>query len=875
MKQLTTCPYCGVGCGVATQSDGQRVVMVSGDDSHPANHGRLCVKGSALHETTALRDRLLAPRVDGVECDWDTALDTLAARWSAIVSRHGPDAVAMYLSGQLLTEDYYVANKLMKGFIGSANVDTNSRLCMSSTVAGYKRAFGGDLQPCSYEDIEHTELLVLVGSNAAWNHPILYQRMVAAKRANPAMRVVLIDPRATATAELADLHLAIRPGSDALLFNALLCQLAARGCVDQSFIDTATEGFETALAAARDSAGDLAAAAALADVPLAALQQFIDWFCNTKKILTCFSQGINQSSSGTDKVNAIINCHLASGRLGHPGMGPFSLTGQPNAMGGREVGGLANQLAAHMDFSCDANIERVARFWQAPNIARHEGRKAVDLFDAIERGELRAVWIMATNPLVSMPDANRVRAALERCELVVVSDCVTCTDTLALADIVLPATGWSEKDGTVTNSERRISRQRALVKAPGEARHDWWALSRFAQRLGYVDAFAYASPADIFREHARLSGFENNGTRGFDISALAMLSDEQYDALSPIQWPVNATAPHGTPRLFSDRKFYTPSRRARLLPVTPRAPVQQPDATRPLQVNSGRIRDQWHTMTRTGRAARLVQHQAEPFIDIHPQDADAVGVANGDIAELSNALGRYAGRVRVTPAQRVGEVFIPMHWNDQFSRQGTSGVLYESVVDPVSGQPESKQGRAALRRVPTRWEARLLVREPVALSAAWWARVPLAHCLSVRFADVDAVDDWRAWCQQHLRAPSLWMEDRAAGRFRACAMTGTRLDWVLLVEPDHVLPDLDWLDQQFAVDVTPETRRQLLATKAAGEQPGGKVICSCFQVREPAIAEAIRAGASTAEALGEQLQCGTNCGSCVPELKALLRECAS
>lgn len=875
MKQLTTCPYCGVGCGVAAQTDGQRVVMVTGDTAHPANRGRLCVKGSALHDTTALRDRLLRPRVDGVECDWDTALDELAQRWSGVVARHGADAAAMYLSGQLLTEDYYVANKFMKGFVGSANVDTNSRLCMSSTVAGYKRAFGGDLQPCSYEDIDHAELIVLVGSNAAWNHPILYQRMVAAKKANPAMKVVLIDPRETATAELADLHLAIRPGTDALLFNAVLVQLAARGYVDHAYVERATEGFDTALAAARDTAADVADVARRADVPVAALQQFIDWFCQTGRTLTCFSQGINQSSSGTDKVNAIINCHLASGRLGHAGMGPFSLTGQPNAMGGREVGGLANQLAAHMDFSCDENIERVARFWRAPRIARSEGHKAVDMFDAMLRGEVRAVWIMATNPLVSMPDANRVREALQQCELVVVSDCVTCTDTLALAHIVLPATGWSEKDGTVTNSERRISRQRALVRAPGDARHDWWAICQLAQRLGFADAFDYTSPADIFREHARLSGFENNDARGFDISALATLSDEQYDALAPVQWPVTRTAPQGTPRLFADGRFFTASRRARLLPIVPRDPVQQPDTVRPFIVNSGRIRDQWHTMTRTGRAARLLQHQAEPFVDIHPQDASVAGVENGDIAELANALGSYRGRVRVTPAQRRGEVFIPMHWNDQFSRQGTSGVLYEPVVDPTSGQPELKQGRAALRRVPMRWEARLLVRETITPLAAWWARVPLNHCQSVRIADTEPVDDWHAWCEQLPGKPSLWMEDRADGRFRACSIVNNRLEWVLLVEADHLLPDLDWLDQQFAADVTQEVRRQLLMARAAGEQPAGKVICSCFQVREPAIAEAIRAGTCSVEALGEQLRCGTNCGSCVPELKILLRAHAS
>lgn len=871
LKNQTTCPYCGVGCGVNTIHDGQRIIAVSGDEDHPANQGRLCVKGSALHETTAMEGRLLKPRVDGREHSWNTTLDTLATRLEGIIAAHGPESVAMYLSGQLLTEDYYVANKLMKGFIGSAHVDTNSRLCMSSTVVGYKRAFGGDLQPCSYEDIDHVELMVLVGSNAAWNHPILYQRMVAAKNANPDIKVVLIDPRRTATADLADLHLALKPGTDALIFNAILAALAERNALDADYIYAHTEGFDAALIAAQASAGDLTEVAREADLRLADLEQLVDWFCSTERTLTFFSQGINQSSSGTDKVNSIINCHLATGRLGRPGMGPFSLTGQPNAMGGREVGGLANQLAAHMDFSQSAFVERVGRFWQAPNMATREGYKAVDLFDAVERGEIKAVWIMATNPLVSLPDANRVRRALEKCELVIVSECMANTDTLELADIVLPASGWSEKNGTVTNSERRISRQRGLVPTPGDAQHDWWIICELAKRMGYREAFDYASPAAIFREHARLSGFENNRTRGFDISGMAELSDRAYDSLKPIQWPVNEQAPEGTPRLFADGHFFTPNNKARLLPVTPQTPKQQPSSEYPLIVNSGRIRDQWHTMTRTGRAARLLQHHAEPFIEIHPSDARRFQVEHLQLAELQNELGRYRGRIRITDQQRPGEVFIPMHWTRQFTQEGCSGSLFAPEVDPFSGQPESKQGRATLWPLDMRWEARLLVREECIIEDHWWTRVPLNHCTSYRLADTEAVENWRDWCESHLGAPSLWLDDQPHKNFRAAGIQNNRLDWILLVEPNAELPDLAWLDSCFDVEIDLDTRRQLLDAKAPGEQATGAVICSCFQVREPDIISAIIEGANSAQALGEQLKCGTNCGSCVPELKELVK----
>ncbi|MBV8118442.1 MAG: molybdopterin-dependent oxidoreductase, partial [Alphaproteobacteria bacterium] len=534
----TTCPYCGVGCGLRVAADG----AIAGDPEHPANRGRLCSKGAALGETLSASGRLLHPAIDRHRASWDQALERIAAVLSHTIAANGPDAVGFYVSGQFLTEDYYVANKLMKGFIGSGNIDSNSRLCMASSVAGHVRAFGEDVVPGCYEDVEEADLVLLVGSNTAWCHPVLYQRLADAKTAR-GTKIVVVDPRRTATCGIADLHLQLRPGSDVALFAGLLLHLGESRACDTDWIRRCTSGFEDALAAAKACVPSLAAAAELTDLPPDDVALFYDWFARHERAVTLYSQGVNQSSAGTDKVNAIINCHLATGRIGRPGAGPFSLTGQPNAMGGREVGGLANHLAAHMTFEDPANLDRVRRFWGAPRLASRPGIKAVELFDAVLDGSVRALWILATNPAASMPRAERVRSALAACPFVVVSDCWP-TDTTRFADIVLPAAGWGEKDGTVTNSERCISRQRAFRAPPGEARPDWWMMAEVARRMGWRSQFPYNSPADIFREHAALSGFENDGPaqRIFDIGGLARLSDEEYDHLEPIRWPVPSSS---------------------------------------------------------------------------------------------------------------------------------------------------------------------------------------------------------------------------------------------------------------------------------------------------------------------------------------------
>src|SRR3569833_4339034 len=506
---------------------------------------------------------------------WDEALGHIAAEFSRIRAEHGPNAIAFYVSGQFLTENYYIANKLMKGFIGAGNIDTNSRLCMSSSVAGHVRAFGEDVVPGCYDDLEEADLVIQVGSNMAWCHPVLYQRLMAA-RDKRGTKIVNIDPRRTATAETADLHLPIAQGADVMLWSGLLAYLANQNAVDTDWTGRHVSGLDESVEAARAMAPSLAITAAACGLQNEDVRAFYEMFARTERVVTLYSQGVNQSSSGTDKVNAIINCHLATGRIGRAGMGPFSLTGQPNAMGGREVGGLANQLAAHMDFTAP-DLDKVRRFWQAPRVATQAGLKAVDMFRAIGDGRIKAVWIMATNPVVSMPDADAVRAALAECELVVVSDCVARNDTTALAHVLLPALAWGEKDGTVTNSERRISRQRAFLPAPGEARADWWIISEAARRMGHRDAFDFENAAAVFREHASLSAFENDGTRDIDLSGLAALSDDEYAALQPTQWPVNAAYPQGRPRLFDDSRYFTASGKARFVAVAPRAPVHVTD----------------------------------------------------------------------------------------------------------------------------------------------------------------------------------------------------------------------------------------------------------------------------------------------------------
>ncbi|MFG1361143.1 nitrate reductase [Xanthobacter pseudotagetidis] len=873
----STCPYCGVGCGVAVAPDGAGGAHVEGDKAHPANLGRLCSKGAALGETLGLGTRLLHPLMragDGplARTDWDAALDRVASGLAAVIDRHGPGAVAFYLSGQLLTEDYYVANKLAKGFLGTAHVDTNSRLCMASSVAGHKRAFGSDTVPGCYEDLEAADLIVLVGSNAAFCHPVLFRRMEAA-RAKRGTRIVVIDPRGTETAAEADMVLPLAHGTDAILFSGLLVHLADAGRLDAAFLDRHTQGFPEALAAARALAPNATATARGCGLDAADVAAFFRLFAATEKAVTCYSQGVNQSAQGTDKVGAILNCHLATGRIGREGMGPFSLTGQPNAMGGREVGGLANQLAAHMGFS-PAEVDLVRRFWSAPRMAEREGLKAVDMFAAIGRGEIRALWVMGTNPAVSLPRAGAVRAALEGLDLFVLSENVAANDTSACRPhVVLPAAAWGEKDGTVTNSERRISRQRAFLPLPGEVRHGWWPLAEVARRLGFGDAFAWTSPAAIFREHAALSGFENGGTRDFDISGLATLSDAAYDALKPVQWPVPADTAAGTARMFADGGFFTGDRRARFVVPAPVAPPQGAEGL-PLLLNTGRLRDQWHTMTRTGLSPRLSSHEPAPFVAVHPDDAARLGLAHGGLARVTSAEGETVLEVRADPRQPAGTAFAPIHWSFANASHGPIGQVVQARTDPFSGQPDSKATPVSLAPVPAPFEGVLLARSELAPpEGVWWARAALAGGFAWRLSGTVGPEAWASWFRGMGGGDIIEMTDAAGGAYRAAAFDAAgRLAAALFVAPAGTRPNADALKGLLGADpVSPEDRRVLLAGRRAGHgAASGPLVCACFGVSKGEIEAAIGSGCADVEAVGRALKAGTNCGSCVPEIRALL-----
>ena len=875
----TTCPYCGVGCGVLATSDDRGGAAISGDPEHPANFGRLCSKGSALGETLGLEARLLYPMIRGSNgrmerVAWTDALDHVAQRFQHIIARDGPNAVAFYLSGQLLTEDYYVANKLMKGFIGSANVDTNSRLCMSSSVAGHRRSFGADTVPGCYEDLDEADLLVLTGSNAAWCHPVLFRRMIANKQRRGA-RMVVIDPRRTDTAEDADLFLGLKPGTDTALFSGLLVHLAATGALDRNYIERHTSGFEDALARARSIAGSIATTARATGLSAPDVAAFFRMFAGTPRVVTLYSQGVNQSAQGTDKVNAILNCHLATGRIGRPGASPFSLTGQPNAMGGREVGGLANQLAAHMGFA-PADIDRVRRFWKAPRIATHEGLKAVQMFEAVARGEIKGLWVMGTNPAVSLPDADAARAALAKLELFVVSENVRSNDTVnAGAQVLLPAQAWGEKSGTVTNSERRISRQRAFLAPPGETRPDWWIVSEIARRLGFAAAFDFASEADVFREHAALSAFENGGSRDFDIGALHALSSEAFDAMTPVQWPIRRGEPGPQRRFFADGGFFASDRKARF--VAPEIPALRSEtrAERPLRLNTGRIRDQWHSMTRSGVSPRLGQHLPEPFVEVHPEDASRFGVVDGGFARIATDYGQCVLKVVVSERQQRGMLFAPIHWSGETASAARVGALVAPFTDPLSGQPENKATPASIAPCELVFRGFVLSRvQPVLPPQVWWTRVAVSGGYGCLFADNAGPADWSCWMQSVAGGDLAEYRDFGGGVYRAACFAEDRIETCLFVGPARDAGDWDLLKQRFAADaLTADQRRMLLSGQSAdGLARSGPIVCACFGVGRSTICDAIAAGAISAVAIGARLKAGTNCGSCLPELKRLIAQ---
>jgi assimilatory nitrate reductase catalytic subunit len=841
----TTCAYCGVGCGIVATPAGGRGAAIAGDMAHPANRGKLCSKGTHLGETIGLEGRLLAPEIAGRATGWEEALGHVAEKFAATIAEHGPDSVAFYVSGQLLTEDYYVANKLMKGFIGTANIDTNSRLCMASAVAGHIRAFGEDVVPCTYDDLDAADLIILVGSNTAWCHPVIWQRIEAARKLR-GTRLVVIDPRRTETADAADLHLAIRPGTDTALFNSLLTHMRDTAGLDSDYLAAhvnAPDGFW-------DSIADDAAAC---DIPAESLAAFYALFAAHPRTVTLFSQGVNQSTRGTDKVNAITNLHLATGRIGKPGAGPFSITGQPNAMGGREVGGLASTLAVHMGFGAPER-DRAQRFWQSPAIAPAPGLKAVEMFEAIADGRIKAVWIMATNPVISLPDADGARAALAACPFVVVSDCIAQTDTSQYAHVKLPALGWGEKDGTVTNSERRISRQRGFLAAPGDARPDWWIIAQVARRMGWEQAFDYPDQSAIFSEFAAMTQFENDGARLLNFSVPI-----DYDAMSPFLW--------GGAQPFADGRFPTPDGKARL--VTTESETEAHDPAFPLHLNTGRYRDQWHSMTRTGLSPRLSQHRREPLVEIHPDDAAQFGLVENGLARVSTASGNSVFRVGIHNGQRRGEIFVPIHWTDQTASMGRTGRLPSRARDPISGQPGFKNTAAAIASVTPAWSGFLITESDPAVPACdHWTRIRTASGWLVELAGSGDPEALLALLPKGERAE---VQDSRKGMMRAVVMEQGNIRAALFIARDNSLPSRDWLIGQLSAPQASPV--ELLAGRPAQPAPDrGPIVCVCFDVGMRTIIAAIAEHRlASIEAVGAALNAGTNCGSCRPAIASLLK----
>ncbi|WP_445660769.1 molybdopterin-dependent oxidoreductase [Acinetobacter sp. F16] len=899
----TTCPYCGVGCGVtATVQDtalGQKV-SVAGDVNHPSNYGKLCIKGSNLAETLGLETRVLHPMLgrknQREKTDWNTATDVIANKFQQCIDQYGRDSIGFYVSGQLLTEDYYVVNKFVKGYLGTANIDTNSRLCMSSAVAAHKRAFGEDIVPASYEDFEHTDMVVLVGSNTAWCHPVLYQRIMKAKEQRD-LFVVVVDPRFTSTCEAADLHLPILPGQDVALFNGLLQYLSQNGHADQEFIAAHTQGLEQALAHSQTESS-IEEVAVRSGISLEKLKVFYQKFAQTEKVMTLFSMGVNQSSQGVNKANSITNCHLFTGKIGKLGAAPFSMTGQPNAMGGREVGGLANMLAAHLELENESHQQLVQNFWQSPYIAKQAGFKAVDLFHAVESGKIKAIWIMATNPVVSLPDADQVKRALEKCEFVVVSDICQDTDTTQYADVLLPALGWGEKDGTVTNSERRISRQRAFLDEPEQAKADWWAISQVAKKLGF-SGFDFNNSHDIFLEHARLSVEQNSepdlraetpNFRYFNLKALSDLNQSEYDELQPVQWPVwsRQQADGAVARMYAKGQFSHADGKAKFIAITAIDPVNKICSEFPLVLNTGRIRDQWHTMSRTGLSANLSTHRAEPYCEIHPHDALKYGIKDGELVEVKSKWGNCVLRAMVSDDIRRGQVFAPIHWNDQVASDARIGKVVNPVVDPISGEPEFKHTPVIIHPFYSQWQGVFYVRqgfEKVVQSSientVWWTKITTAQAMRYELADRRKFTATTEHLKELLPFQDesfewLNIEDQTAHISHSVVLKDGHLIASLYIAPYALLPDRDWVASLFKRErLSAMHRKALLAGQPMSMANNeGPLVCSCFKVGKNRIIETIKTQNITDEKqVTACLKAGGNCGSCLPEIRGLIKAC--
>ncbi len=926
MKTITpsTCPYCGVGCGVLIESEAGRITGVRGNPEHPANQGRLCSKGSTLHLTArpelAPQVRLLQPQERATRgagprpIAWSQALDGLARRLADTVRAHGPDAVGIYVSGQLLTEDYYAFNKFAKGLLGTNNIDTNSRLCMSSAVAGYKATLGADAPPACYEDIAQAATLFISGANPAWAHPILFRRIEDAKRANPALRIIVCDPRRTESAALADLHLALRPGSDVWLYHGMLRCMIEQGWLDEDFIATRTEGW-MGLAALVTQATPEAVERHCGIAP-ADLLQAARWFAGVQEgsstrlpTLSLYCQGLNQSAHGTDNNTALINLHLACGQIGRPGAGPLSLTGQPNAMGGREVGALANSLSAHRNLADPQHRAEVAALWGVPSVPATPGKAAIEMFQAAADGHIKLLWIACTNPAHSLPDQALVRRALQRAEYVVVQDAYATGATARYADLLLPASTWGEKEGTVTNSERRITRVRAAVPAPDLAWADWRIVTEVARRLqpllperaGLPSLFPYDGPEAIWNEH-------RESTRGRDLD-ITGLTWAQLEA-APRQWPCPEGEKHGRARLYTDRQFASADGRARFALQLPGTVAEPTDARHPFALITGRLRDQWHGMSRSGLVESLWAHASEPRADMHAADMARLGLKDGDLAYLTSRRGSIVVPVQQSGTLAPGQVFLPMHWGDEALGGASStgrrlagvNALTSGARCPQSLQPELKHAAikvlkaelplglwaqawlplAQVQRVRQQLEA-LMDEFPFA-SCSLFGRAEVGSGLQLRAAAHQAIDEALieriAGLLGLQGAGLLAYRDARRGQWRRARLEpagkGQQLHAMLLAGDVSAQAWIAPLLQD-RLDAQP-LRRALLQPGAEPPQPlapRGATVCACEGVGENAITGLLKACAGDAPArlarLKEELRCGTQCGSCVPQLQRMVQ----
>jgi assimilatory nitrate reductase catalytic subunit len=889
----STCPYCGVGCGVVIEADGGTITGVHGDESHPANFGKLCSKGSTLHLTLSPSARAAFPTLRTEKnfarerVSWDKALDHAATKFADTIAKHGPDCVAFYISGQLLTEDYYVFNKLAKGLIGTNNVDTNSRLCMSSAVAGYKATLGVDAPPCAYEDIDHAECIFIVGSNTAYAHPILFRRIEAARAKNPNLKLIVADPRRTETASEADLFLQIKPGSDVALFNAMLRVMLDEGLINQNYIEEHTQGF----AALNETLADYKPAnvAELIGVTVEDIVKAARWFATSPATLSLYCQGLNQSARGTDKNAALINLHLATQQIGKPGAGPFSLTGQPNAMGGREVGGMANLLSAHRDLANAEHRAEVAKLWGIDSVPATPGKTAVELFEALHAGTVKCVWIACTNPAQSMPNQTLIREALQRADFVVLQECYTDTETAQYADLLLPASTWGEKEGTVTNSERRISRVRAAIPPPGEARHDWQIAVDFArilaEKLNFAGSekngrklFPYTKAEEIFNEHRET-------TRGRDLD-ITGLSYDILESRGPQQWPFFEHAQTGKTRLYEDGIFPTENGRAKFA-NTKFVPVAEATTAKfPISLNTGRLRDQWHGMSRTGRAAQLYAHAPEPTLTMSPQTLAELGVGHLDFVTITSVRGALTIPVEASADIAINEAFLPMHWGSRFVKGNGINSLTVSAFDPVSRQPELKHAAVSVERANLPWRL-------VAMAETTDANTLLTK-LALHFDDFEYatcgltgrdhdIAVFRAAAAKAISqnvidkidalfgidTTALELIDATTGVARAIKVDAGKLVALRLAGD---IAGQEWLGEwlESHVDIGALGYRALAggSTPPLGAATRGRVVCACHNVAHNEIAVCFTAGGSVADAQ-KKLKCGTGCGSCLPELRRI------